>query len=121
MLTCSLYFATQFCLQILNTNIIKYDQEAIFTAYNSVEEQTDQSPCLGSGNHNICEIGKWERVCASRLYPLHTVIFIEGIGRCEILDRTSIKNGKTINIFYNKDIKAALKFGKKTLRYNICN
>lgn len=129
----SFWFISGFCLSqllfppIIDTtpvpHVIKqqiYDKKAIFTAYNAIESQTDGSPCVGAGNHNICEISKWKRVCASRLYPLHTVISIDGIGECEILDRTSIKNGKKIDILM-PTYEEAINFGKKELKYKVVN
>jgi len=97
-----------------------FDRKAIFTAYNSVESQTDSSPCIGSAG-NICEAAKYQRVCATRLYKLGTVIWIEGIGSCTILDRTSKKYANRIDIFMGKDIEAARQFGIKELKYMVIN
>jgi 3D (Asp-Asp-Asp) domain-containing protein len=98
-----------------------YDKQAIFTAYTLNSDETDQSPCIGAGNHNLCEIRQEDEhkcIAGTRLYPLHTRLFIEGFGECEILDRTSEKYWNRIDIvFPNK--KEAFKFGKKILNYNV--
>lgn len=97
-----------------------FDRKAIFTAYNSVEEQTDDSPCIGSAG-NICEAARYQRVCATRLYKLGTVLWIEGVGPCVILDRTSKKYANRIDIFMGRDIEAAKQFGIKELKYKVIN
>jgi len=100
-------------------HIVKYSLQATFTAYNLEESQTDSSPCIGAGNHNLCEYQeRGIQVCASRDLPLHTVIYIEGVGRCEVLDRTSKKYAGRIDILF-KDKKSAINFGIKKLNYLI--
>lgn len=117
---CSLFFASWLCLQqpiICELKI--YDKKAIFTAYTLSEDETDGSPEIGAGNHNLkllCIQGK--SCCASRTLPLHTKIEIEGIGECEILDRTSLKYAERIDILFETK-ESAFRFGKKELRYNI--
>lgn len=95
---------------------IIYDKKATFTAYTLSEDETDGSPEIGAGGHNLKDLNRIYRVCASRTIPLHTRISIEGIGECEVLDRTSKKYSGRIDILM--DTKAeAIKFGKKTLSY----
>jgi len=116
---CSLYFASAFCLNIIICNPIIYDKKAIFTAYTLSEDETDKEPCVGADNHNLCELRKQGvNICASRRIPLHTKIIIEGIGECEILDRTSIKYQDRIDILFPSK-KEAFEFGKKELRYRV--
>ena len=93
-----------------------YDKKAIFTAYTLSESETDGAPCIGSGNHNLCEYK--ERVCATRLFPLHTKLDIEGIGQCEVLDRTSIKYARRIDILMDTK-EEAINFGKKEIKYKL--
>lgn len=123
-LICSLYFASWLCfppiIQPIIYEEINYTKQAEFTAYNSVPGQTDGSPCIGASNHDLCaEAKKGKRICASRNLPLHTILDIEGIGRCEVLDRTSAKVAGTIDIFFDKDVEGAIHFGRKTLSYAI--
>lgn len=113
-----MFFASWLCL---NINIPTKYETAIFTAYTLSKEETDDNPEIGAGGHNLkdmCQKGR--RCCASRLYPLHTKINIEGIGECEILDRTSIKYGERIDILMNSK-EEAIKFGKRELKYCLVN
>lgn len=106
---------------IIKIKTIFYDKKAIFTAYTLIEGETDSSPCIGAGNHNLCDIKKEEPnkcIAAHRTYALHTRINVEGIGECEILDRTSEKYGNRIDLVFNTR-EEALKFGKKTLSYSV--
>lgn len=114
-----MFFASWLCL---NINIpCHYENKAIFTAYTLSEDETDSSPCVGAGNHNLCEEQKNKKlICASRNIPLHTRIGIKGVGVCEILDRTNIKYSDRIDILMPTK-KEAFKFGKKELEYNIIN
>lgn len=98
-----------------------FDKTATFTAYNSVPEQTDSSPCHGASGINLCEVSRWINVCATRLYPLGTVIEIEGHGLYTVLDKTSLKYANRIDIFMDKDIKGARQFGIKQLKYRLVN
>jgi len=94
---CSILFASWICFQPAPIICQKYEK-AIFTAYTLSQDETDGDPNIGAGNHNLKSMCSEKRCCASRLYPLHTKINIKGIGTCEILDRTSIKYGKRIDI-----------------------
>jgi 3D (Asp-Asp-Asp) domain-containing protein len=97
-----------------------YDKKATFTAYTLNESETDGTPCIGAGNHNLCveQSKNTRRICASRFLPLHTIIEIETIGDCEVLDRISYKYSERIDILF-KTKEEAIKFGKKTLNYKV--
>lgn len=117
---CSLFFASWLCFQqpVVREPII-YDHKATFTAYNLEESQTDGNPCIGAGNHNLCELAKQGvRICATRKHPLHTILLIKGIGKCEVLDRTSLKYKDRIDIVY-PTYEEAIQFGKRELEYNV--
>lgn len=117
---CSLLTASIFC-QILTCQIYERSETktATFTAYTLSEDETDSSPDIGAGNHNLKEYReKGIQVCASRSLPLHTKINIKGFGNCEILDRTALKYANRIDILFPTK-KEALKFGKQTLEYLI--
>jgi 3D (Asp-Asp-Asp) domain-containing protein len=120
-LICSIFFSSLLCF---NQPIIcnqTYDKKATFTAYNLTASQTDEEPCVGAGNHNLCEISKQEPskcIIATRLYNLHTILNVEGFGECEVLDRTSKKYGDRIDILFPTK-QEAIQFGKKEIRYRI--
>jgi 3D (Asp-Asp-Asp) domain-containing protein len=117
---CSFLSAVWLCVQqpiICNQQI--YDKKAIFTAYTLSEDETDGSPEIGAGNHNLREYQeRGVRVCASRILPLHTKIYIMGIGECEILDRTSKKYADRIDLLVQSK-EEAFRFGLKELEYII--
>jgi 3D (Asp-Asp-Asp) domain-containing protein len=123
MLMCSLLFASWLCFppQPIVCEPILYDKKAIFTAYNLEASQTDSTPCIGAGSHDLCKIrneSPGKCIVATRLYPLHQLLNIEGIGECEVLDRTSQKYGSRIDILFSS-YEEAIKFGKKTLEYRV--
>ena len=95
----------------------KYDKKAVFTGYTLSPEETDGNPCIGAGNNNLCE--ERRQVCASRLWPLGTVIQIRDFGQCVILDRTSSKYGSRIDILFKGERakEKAKAWGKKEVEY----
>lgn len=120
---CSLFFASWLCFppQPIVCEPIVYDKKAIATAYNLEPAQTDNSPCIGAGNHNLCRVRAEEPdkcIVATRLYPLHQKLLIEGFGECEVLDRTAKKYGSRIDILFSS-YEEAIKFGKKEIRYRV--
>jgi len=78
------------------------------SGYNSVPEQTDSTPCIPASGDNIC--GMTNIVACPRVYPLGTKFIINGdVYTC--LDRLSEKYDGRIDIFFDKDITAALDWG----------
>ena len=123
MLICSLLFSSWICFQPqpITCNPIKYEKTAIATAYTLSVQETDKEPCIGAGSHNLCDIVREQPdkcIVATRLYKLHTIIFIKGFGECEVLDRTSLKYKDRIDILF-PDRESALKFGKHQVLYKI--
>lgn len=120
---CSLFFASWLCFrQPAVSEPIIYEHKAIATAYNLETSQTDEEPCIGAGNHDLCRIQKenpGKCIIATRLYDLHTVLYVKEVGRCEVLDRTSKKYGSRID-FLMETREEAIKFGKKEVEYIIC-
>lgn len=102
---------------------IVYEYTAEFSAYTLSESETDQDYCIGSRNLNLCKLKpileeRGLKICASRDLPLDTMISIEGIGECIILDRMSIRYKGTGNIDILMDSKEeAFIFGRKKLNY----
>lgn len=122
MLICSILFSSFLCFpkQPIICNQI-YDKKAIATAYNLEASQTDGTPCIGAGNHNLCRLREEEPnkcIIATWLYTLHRKLLIEGIGECEVLDRTSKKYRDRIDILFETR-EEAIKFGKKEVRYKV--
>jgi hypothetical protein len=82
---------------------------AWITGYNSVREQTDDTPCLAS-NGNIC--GRKQVVACPRSIPLGTWIKIDGKAY-ECMDRLATKYDDRFDLFFDKDIQGAINYGKQ--------
>jgi len=89
------------------------ENELIFeiTAFNTVPEQTDNSPCISASGDNIC--GRTDVVACPRKYPLGTIFQIDGKDYI-CLDRLADKYNNRIDISFDKDIVGARQFGKQT-------
>ncbi len=85
------------------------------TAYNSVPEQTDATPCIGAQGTDICKIYEsGENVCAANFVPLGTKLEIDGLGTCIVRDRMNARYTKRIDWYMGMDVSAARKFGVHT-------
>jgi len=90
--------------------------EAIITAYNTVESQTDQVECVSASGVNIC--GRDYVVACPRRYPFGTLVRIDGkVYTC--YDRTALKNEGIWDISYDKDVNGALEWGRRTMMVEI--
>lgn len=92
--------------------------KATVTAYNSVPEQTDDSPCIAADGSDICQFfARGERACAANCLPFGSVLDIPGIGQCVVRDRTATRFGSRIDVYFGgrDQIKAARQWGKKAL------
>lgn len=103
--------------------LIAVNDKTTFTAYTLSFNETDENPCVGAGNNNLCELRpilreKGQRICASRDLPLNSVVYIEGFGECVILDRMNKRYEGTGRIDILMDTKEeALNFGIRQLNY----
>lgn len=101
-----------------------WEYTAEFSAYSLSEAETDGDPCIGSRSLNLCKLKpileeRGLKICASRDLPLDTMIYIEGVGECIILDRMNLRYLGTGNIDILMDSKeVANDFGRKEVRYN---
>lgn len=85
-------------------------KQATITAFNTVVQQTDGSPCQAAGGY-IC--GRSDIAACPRAIPLGTTIDING-RTYTCLDRLAQKYDSRFDISFDKDIQAAIKFGKQT-------
>lgn len=90
---------------IIKTNYEREKIEAYITGYNSLESQTDETPCIGAGGH-IC--GREDVVACPRQYELGTKVVIAG-KQYECLDRLSRKYDNRFDIFCDKDLECPYK------------
>jgi len=95
--------------------------ETEVSAYTSRIQEADLSPCTPAKPMDICKEYKETKRCmvANNKYPLGTMIEIEGIGECEIVDRMNRRYKNNIDIYMGKDLKKALEFGRKTLKFKL--
>ena len=100
---------------------------ATITAFNTVEEQTDDRPCESASGDWIC--GRTDVVACPPHIPFHTWVEIPMgidqvfgatiIKRFECLDRTASKYSDRFDISFDKDMEGALNWGIKTLQVKI--
>ena len=109
----------------LNIDLYSLDDKTIFTGYSLSVDETDENPCIGAGNNNLCELrpalkNDNVKICASRDLPLDTIVYIDGIGECIIKDRLNARYKGTNRIDVLMDSKQeARNFGVKILQYII--
>ena len=84
------------------------------TAYNvGVRRQTSDDPCIGSTGKNLCRlVAQGRRICAANFVDPETILNIEGIGECVVLDRMNRRFAHRVDIAMRKDeVFRALEFG----------
>lgn len=89
---------------------------ATVTAYNTLEAQTDSTPCVSADQTYIC--GRSDVVACPRWLPFGSIVGING-GRYYCHDRTALKYGDRFDISFDKDVSGALKFGKQIIDVEI--
>ena len=75
------------------------------TMYTSAPEQTDSSPCISARGHNICEL--WDRgynLCASNAFAIGTILRIDKLEECIVLDRMASKYPNRIDWYAGYDV-----------------
>lgn len=87
------------------------------TAYNSLERQTDTSPCIGAFGYDICKLyQKGIQVCATNAFAKGTILEIQNFGKCLVADRMNGRYKNRVDIFMDDDVARAKRFGKQHLR-----
>ena len=84
------------------------------TAYNvGVRKQTSNTPCIGAGGDNLCRlIERNVNVCAANFVALGTILKIDKIGECVVLDRMHRRFPNRVDIaMRGHEIEEALEFG----------
>ena len=106
---CNYNWSDNFISSISSPILIKEQVLATITAYNTIPEQTDNTPCLGAGG-NIC--GRNNVVACPRSIPLGTWVIIDDT-YYQCLDRLAVKYDDRFDISFDKDIQGAKEFGKQ--------
>jgi len=96
-----------------------FSRYAIVTAYTSRVEETDSSPYITANGTNLKKI--YHCVIATNDYDFGTIINIETIGDCEVIDRMAKRfTGKNrIDVYMGNDLLRAREFGKRKLRIKV--
>lgn len=87
------------------------------SGYTSSEAETDKDPCEGARSIDICELrARGIQACASNSFPITTLIEVEGLGTCMVLDR--MKSQYTNNVDWHfgqgeKAVDTANDFGRQ--------
>lgn len=88
--------------------------QAFVTGFNTVEAQTDETPCISASGDNIC--GRNDVVACPRHLPLGTKVEIDG-KMYECLDRTAPKYNNRFDISCDKDFDCPARVtGEKEVR-----
>ena len=105
--------------QITPEEPIKIEKEMVghrvITAYNAVEEQTDNTPCISASGMNVCKT--YKRVCASNEFPFGTLLLING-RVWDVQDRTNSRYNYRIDLLMD-DYDEAMEWGSRVLEVNI--
>ncbi len=87
--------------------------ERTVTAYTLTPEETDDTPCLGAWNDNLCEISKTVQVCASNEFKRGTKLKVGDV-ECVVMDRMNKRYSNRIDLI-KPSREEALEFGRKTM------
>jgi len=99
--------------------------KVLVTAYNSIEGQTDDTPFEAAWGDELKD--GMRIIAVSRdLEKNHgltkgSIVYIEGLGKYEVLDRMNKRKKNQIDIYMGIDVKKAIKFGRKTLEIKLIN
>ena len=102
--------------------VIKNQTIRYVTAYNVGDSrQTDDTPCIGAANTNICEaLDRGENHCAANFVKLGTKLHVDKIGVCTVTDRMNKRYKNRVDIAMPKHkYKEALTFGRQKLMVSI--
>ncbi len=104
---------TQYVIEIKN-EVLEAGIRTV-TAYTlGRAEETDDSPCIGAYNDNLCELAaKGVKICASNEFPRGTILKI-GELECVVLDRMNPKYKTEVDLA-GLDYQKNLEFGRKEL------
>lgn len=91
------------------------------TAYNSVKEQTDSTPCIAAYGDNICNLEKKGDHSCAAAYKYGTKLHVPGKGTCTVRDVLAPKYAHRVDWYEGGAdmIESALKFGKQNLQVTI--
>lgn len=89
------------------------------TAYTLRPEETDDSPCIGAYNDDLCEISKTVQVCASNEFKRGTKLKVGDV-ECIVMDKTSPRYKNRVDLV-KSNLGEALLFGRQKLEVAVIN
>ncbi len=89
------------------------------TMFNSLPEQTDDTPCISADGTNICEVDY--NVCATNAFPFGTKLYVDGLGECIVKDRMNTRYRNAVDFYAGMDVERAKKFGRQNLLVSVLN
>lgn len=92
-------------------------QQVITTAYNSVPEQTDSTPCIAADGSDICALEAAGNHSCAAPFSFGTRIWVPGFGLCTVRDRTADKYRGRVDLHFGgrETIGKARAWGKRKL------
>lgn len=92
------------------------------SAYNSLEAQTDSSPCVGADGTDLCKrYQAGECIVASNAFKLGAKVDVQGFGTCTVADRMNKRFQNRVDVFMDKDHSRAISFGVQRLMVSLVN
>jgi 3D (Asp-Asp-Asp) domain-containing protein len=74
------------------------------TMYTSTPEQTDSSPCIGANTQDICVLWRnGQNICASNAFPRGTVLEVDKLGECIVIDRMNKRYSNRVDWYAGYD------------------
>jgi 3D (Asp-Asp-Asp) domain-containing protein len=91
------------------------------TAYNLTQAQTDGDPCTSASGVDICPlVAAGELICAANFVPFGTILRIDSLGDCIVLDRMNERYPYDVDVAMPADKYGdAKEFGVKWLGVGI--
>lgn len=99
----------------------KIKHQVTVSAYNTVPEQTDSTPCIAADGSDVCKLASAGHcIVAHNTLPLGTRITLEGFGDCTVRDRINARyDSHYLDVLMGTDVVKAKTFGRKSLLYTI--
>jgi 3D (Asp-Asp-Asp) domain-containing protein len=92
------------------------------SVYNAgISSQCQGDPCISASGDNICKLlDEGLNVCAANWALFGTVLEIEGLGKCVVLDRMAERFSNNVDWAMKKnEVAEAFDFGRRNLRVSI--
>lgn len=87
------------------------------SGYTSSKAETDSRPCEGARSIDICELRtRGVQTCASNSFPIGTLLEVEGLGTCLVLDRMKRKYTNNVDWHFGQGqaaVDAANAWGRR--------